>query len=87
VNRRNAVADPAANESAAPASQALGAPCRHLRSNGMYIFDGRPDGSDDDDHEPSACWCLLTMKAFGPDDDLVSRRECRDPGRPCYEPL
>ena len=53
----------------------------------MYIFDGRPDGTDDDDYEPSAFWCLQTMKAFGPDDDLVGRRECRDCGRPCYEPL
>jgi len=87
VNRRDAVADTAPNESAGPAHGALAAPCRYLRSNGMYIFDGRPDGTDDDDYEPSGSWCLQTMKAFGPDDDLVGRRECRDSGRPCYEPL
>jgi hypothetical protein len=87
VRRRNTMADPAPNESAAPASRPLGAPCRHLRSNSMYIFDGRPDGSEDDDYEPSGCWCLLTMKAFGPDDELVGRRDCRDSSRSCYEPL
>jgi hypothetical protein len=53
----------------------------------MYIFDSRPDGGEDDDYEPSACWCLLTSKSFGPDDDLVGSRECRDSGRSCYEPL
>jgi hypothetical protein len=87
VNRPNAMADPASNESAAAASRPLGATCRHWRSNSLYIFDGPPDGSEDDDYEPSACWCLLTMKPIGPDDDLVSRRQCRDSGRPCYEPL
>ncbi len=88
MNRRNAVAEPASNEFVAPGSKPRAATCRHLRSNSMYIFDGRPDGGDDDDdYEPSACWCLLTMKAFGPDDDLVGRPECRDSGRSCYEPL
>jgi hypothetical protein len=54
----------------------------------MYIFDGRPDGSEGEaDYETSACWCLLTSKAFGPDEDLVGGRECRDSGRSCYEPL
>jgi hypothetical protein len=53
----------------------------------MYVFDRPPDGGEDDDYEPSSCWCLLTMKAFGPDDGLVGRRDCRDSGRSCYEPL
>ncbi len=87
MNRRDAMTDPASNESAAPAARPLGVPCRHLRSNSMYIFDGRPDGDEDDDYEPSACWCLLTSKAFGPDDSLVALRDCRDTGRSCYEPL
>jgi hypothetical protein len=75
------MADHAPNDTAAGAPAA---PCRHLRYNGMYIFDGQ---SDDDDEEASACWCLQTMKSYGPDDSLVGRRECRDSGRPCYEPL
>jgi hypothetical protein len=87
VNRRDDVADTAPNETPRSGPGSLAAPCRHLRTNGMYIFDGASDGTDDDDYEPSACWCLQTMKSFGPDDDLVGRRECRDSGRPCYEPL
>lgn len=87
MTRRTAVDEPASNDPAAPASRPLATPCRHLRSNSMYIFDVVPDGGEDDDYEPSACWCLLTSKAFGPDDDLVSRRDCRDSGRSCYEPL
>jgi hypothetical protein len=78
---------PDANDSAATASRPLGPVCRHLRSNSMYTAEGRPDGIEDDDYEPSACWCLLTSKPIGPDDDLVCRRACRDSGRPCYEPL
>ena len=63
--------------------------CRHLRTNGMYIFDGdeHPEGTDADEYESSGAWCQRTMKSYGPDDDLVGRRECRDSSRPCYEPL
>ena len=70
-----------------PAARSLAARCRHLRSNGMYIFDSLPDGDEDDDYQPSACRCLHTMKNYGPDDDFVGRRECRDSGRSCYEAL
>jgi hypothetical protein len=87
VNRRTAMADPDSNDSAAAPPRPLGPICRHLRSNSMYISDGRPDGIEDDDYEPSACWCVLTSKAIGPDDDLVGRRACRDSGRTCYQPL
>lgn len=68
-------------------TRTLTAPCRHLRSNGMYIFDRMPDGDDEGDYEPSACWCLHTMTNYGPDDRFVELRECRDPARSCYEPL
>lgn len=83
MNRRMAVADTPTNESAGR-PEALAAPCRFLRTNGMYLFDTPPD---DDEYESSGYWCQQTMKVFGPDDDRVGRRECRDPGRPCYEPL
>ncbi len=86
MKRRNAVADTVPDESVpAPAQpRVLAAPCRHLRSNGTYIFDNVPE---DEDYETSGAWCQQTMKCFGPDDDLVGRRECRDSGRSCYEPL
>jgi hypothetical protein len=62
-------------------------PCRHLRSAGMYVF---TDGSRDetaDNYDSSSYWCSKTMKSFGPDDDMVGGRECRDPSRACHEPL
>ena len=53
----------------------------------MYVFsDGRDDRSDND-YDSSAYWCLQTIKAFGPDDDMVGGRECRAASRSCYEPL
>ena len=87
MNRRDDMADHAPNGGARPGPGPAASPCRHLRTNGMYIFEGQPDRPDDDDYEPSGFWCLRTMKAFGPDEDFVGRRECRDSGRPCYEPL
>jgi hypothetical protein len=62
-------------------------PCRHLRSKGMYVYtDGSDEGTEEDDNS-TVYWCLQTMKGFGPDDDLVGRRECCAPSRSCYEPL
>jgi hypothetical protein len=87
VNRRNVMADPASIEDGAAALRPRAGLCRYLRSNGMYIFDAQPGGSDDPDYEPSGCWCLQTMKLFGPDDDLVGPQECRDSDRACYEPV
>ena len=61
--------------------------CRHLRSKGMYIYtDGmREETADDDDS--TVYWCVQTMKNFGPDDEMVGGRECRDASRSCYEPF
>lgn len=61
-------------------------PCRHLRSKGMYVYtDGSAGGHDDYDN--TIFWCLKTMKAFGPDDDMVDREQCCNPERSCYAPL
>lgn len=60
-------------------------PCRFLRTKGMYVNAGIPEGG-----EPIAgdghAWCLATAEALGPDRETVSRRDCR-PGRRCYEPV
>ncbi len=70
-----------------PIAATIGSPCCYLRSNGAYIFGGERAGTDDDEYSSSACWCSQTMKSFGPDDDMVGHRECRDSSRTCYEPL
>ena len=61
--------------------------CRHLRTAGMYIYEDGADGADAEDYDSSSYWCTETMKSFGPDDEMVGGRECRDPSRSCFEPL
>jgi hypothetical protein len=53
----------------------------------MYVFSEGRDDLGDADSDSSAYWCLHTMKPFGPDDELVDGRACRDASRSCYEPL
>ncbi len=61
-----------------------GPPCRQLRSSGMYVHtDGRDDGRGDD-VDNSLYWCMTTMKDYGPDNEQVEGRACRDPQRSCY---
>jgi hypothetical protein len=72
---------------AAPIVRTMATPCRHLRTTGMYVYDGGESDETRDDYDHSGCWCLQTMKNFGPDDDRVGGRECRDESRSCYEPL
>jgi hypothetical protein len=62
-------------------------PCRHLRSAGMYLYPDRTDDETAENYDSSAYWCFHTMKSFGPNDDMVGGRECRDPSRACYEPI
>ena len=80
---------PLAEPGALPPATPAAAPCRHLRNKGMYVYS---DGSDestgyDEDDDHSVYWCLKTMKNFGPDDEMVAGRDCRNPSRSCYEPL
>ena len=62
-------------------------PCRHLRSKGMYVYTDTTNDSVDEENDGSIYWCLSTMKSFGPDDEYVDRRECRNTGRSCFEPI
>jgi hypothetical protein len=48
------------------------------------------DGTSEEtaeDFDSTNYWCLQTMKNFGPDDEMVGGRECRDAARSCYEPF
>ncbi|GAC1344202.1 MAG: hypothetical protein NVSMB14_08090 [Isosphaeraceae bacterium] len=66
----------------------LAAPCRHLRSKGMYVYtDGETESSSGEEYDTSIYWCLQTMKDSGPDYGFVSRTDCRDCSRSCYEAL
>ena len=57
--------------------------CAHLRHKGMYVFADETPGTADA-IEPTAFWCLCTQKAFGPDGQPVTPRDCTD-GRGCCE--
>jgi hypothetical protein len=70
-----------------PVVEPLAAACRHLRNKGMYVYtDGQGDDAEDD-FDASVYWCFNTMKSFGPDDESVGGRECRNPSRSCYEAI
>jgi hypothetical protein len=69
-----------------PIVEPTGAPCLHLRSKGMYVYEG-PESQPLDDDDNTTYWCFKTLKSFGPDDALVGGRLCRDGSRSCYEPI
>ncbi len=58
--------------------------CKHLRSKQYYMAaSAHPSGSNSG--APIACWCLKTMKAFGPDYQRASDDHCTS-SRRCFEP-
>jgi hypothetical protein len=70
-----------------PVLESTASPCCHLRSKGMYVYADATSGEFDADDDHSVYWCQKTMKNFGPDDDMVGGRECRDASRSCYESI
>jgi len=61
--------------------------CRHLRSKGMYVYTDGMDHGFQHDYDSTIYWCLKSMKAFGPDDEMVEMESCCRPDRSCYQPL
>jgi hypothetical protein len=70
-----------------PIIQSTSAPCLHLRTKAMYVYEGAPRGEPLDDDDNTTYWCFKTLKTFGPDDALVGGRLCRNGSRSCYEPI
>jgi len=68
-----------------PVIEQPASPCRHLRNKGMYVYG--QESEMEDDYDGTNYWCFETMKTFGPDDEAVGGRECRNSSRPCYEPF
>jgi hypothetical protein len=77
--------EPATND--LPVIEPTASPCMHLRSKGMYVYTDEFGSESHEDDESTHFWCCQTMKSFGPDDDLVGARACRDSSRSCYEPI
>ncbi|MCY2966910.1 MAG: hypothetical protein NT069_25305 [Planctomycetota bacterium] len=61
----------------------LGERCRSLRCKGMYLNYGLSEA--DRVAGDGNFWCSRNQRAFGPDDQFVGDKECRDAGRSCYE--
>ncbi len=54
----------------------------------IYTAAPPPDMDEDDPkYDTTIFWCGQTTKGWGPDDGEVSLRECKNPGRACYEPF
>ncbi|SMC00546.1 hypothetical protein SAMN00120144_1300 [Hymenobacter roseosalivarius DSM 11622] len=59
--------------------------CRFLRSKtGLGTSEGGEQPWLLVDGMTATCWCLRTMEAFGPDEEVAEAAECRV-GRVCYE--
>jgi len=65
----------------------VGIPCRHLRNKGMFVYNSGAYGDSHEDSDNTIYWCVKTMKGFGPDDEMVSRYDCQNAERSCYEPF
>jgi hypothetical protein len=53
----------------------------------MYVYSDGHGREQAEDYDNTIYWCLKTMKEFGPDDEMVTSPDCRNPERSCYEPL
>lgn len=58
--------------------------CTLLRCKSAYSPIAGGTGWRHGDSTTEAYWCLSTMEAFGPDDDLVHAHHCRS-GRRCWQ--
>jgi len=60
--------------------------CKHLRTKASYVPDLRNEHYMSVHHPYSPYFCLKTLRAIGPDDDVVCTEECT-PNRVCFQPL
>jgi hypothetical protein len=60
--------------------------CRHIRTKTWLAPDAFGVGDPTQSPSIAQYWCLKTMRAAGPDGDLVVPEECTDE-RICFEPV
>lgn len=79
------MADPTNSAGAASASPAHLFPyCTRLSSKKLMLSGAAPRVERDVLDASNHCWCSRTMKAVGPDGDLVHPEDCQT-GRACFE--
>jgi hypothetical protein len=62
-----------------------GTMCRNLRTKKNQIL-ALQDADSPEEQLFLSCFCVKTLHAVGPDDDMVGPAACRT-GRKCFEPL
>lgn len=60
--------------------------CQHLRTKGSYIPDLRNEHYMEIHHPYNQYYCLKTLHAVGPDDDVVCPADCTM-ARSCFAPM
>lgn len=60
--------------------------CKHLRTKASYIPDLRDEHYMEVHHAYNHYFCLKTLHAVGPDDDIVCPEECTSK-RACFRPM
>jgi hypothetical protein len=79
------VAEEAA-ESGAAAGMVLSPYCREIRSKRYFFLQEMPTEERHLRDGSNHCWCRLTMKVYGPDEEMVRPSDCVS-GRSCYRSL
>jgi hypothetical protein len=59
--------------------------CIHLQSKTLAVHGEAYVRDPGDEAGMTDCWCVKTARALGPDDGLVSLKDCSDPARDCYQ--
>lgn len=60
--------------------------CKNLRTKASYVPDLRDEFYMENHHPYSQYHCVKTLRAIGPDDDIVCPEECTAK-RSCYVPM
>jgi hypothetical protein len=60
--------------------------CQSMRTKASYIPDMRNEAYMQLYHPYNQYFCLMTLRNFGPDDDVCCPETCT-PDRPCFEAL
>src|SRR5437016_1512090 len=73
-------------ESDAAAGMVLSPYCREIRSKRYFFLREMPTEERHLKDGSNHCWCRLTMKVYGPDEEMVRPSDCVS-GRSCYRSL
>jgi hypothetical protein len=59
--------------------------CIHLHGKALAVYGEGFEDDPDYQADLTDFWCVRTARPLGPDGREASPRDCRDPGRDCYQ--